>query len=265
MPNLDPSQIRVAGSGALWKAPAGTPLPADSTTAWNPAFANLGYATDGFTLKQNLKTKPITGWQSLEPLRLINTDLDRSFSFENIESDKQNLSLAFGGATVNNTGVAVGGAVTTAVSGVITTATAHGFSVGDPVVFTGTVTGGLTAGTVYYVIAVGTPTTFTISATRGGLFFTTSVGAAGGVIAAAPYSIVIPDSALGVEFILGIDWNDGTTNQRFVVPRAQLLSLPTIKYTRQDAVRFASEIQALKPVDGSQSVLPYGSDWAASA
>lgn len=265
MPNLDPTQIRVPGTGALWKAPAGTPLPPDSTTAWNAAFTHLGYATNGFSLKQNLKTKPITGWQSLEPLRLINTDLDRSLSFESLESDKQNLQLAFGGAVVTNPLVPVGGAVTVAASGVITTATAAGFNIGDAVQFTGTVSGGLTAGTNYYVIAINSATVFIVSLTKGGVAATTSVGAATGVAPLGPYSITIPDSAVASEFILGVDWSDGTFNQRFVVPRAALLSLPTIKYDRQDAIRFPAEIQALKPIDGSQSVLVYGNDWAASS
>lgn len=54
----------------------------------------------------------------------------------------------------------------------ITTPTAHGFSAGQPVVFsvaTGLIVGGITAGTVYYVIAAGlTSTDFRVSATLGG-------------------------------------------------------------------------------------------------
>lgn len=47
------------------------------------------------------------------------------------------------------------------------TATAHGLSIGDAVVFSATA-GGLTAGTTYYVVAVPTSNTFKVSATVGG-------------------------------------------------------------------------------------------------
>jgi len=59
-----------------------------------------------------------------------------------------------------------------ATPGVITWAGGHGLEVGSPVLFTGTggtLPTGLTAGTVYYVIAAGlTATTFQVSATPGG-------------------------------------------------------------------------------------------------
>ncbi len=101
---LDATQIRVAGSGALWRAPAGTTLPTDSVTAWGAAFKNLGYATDtGFAIKQALSTSPIKGWQSIEQLRLVTTDLIRTLLFELEQTNADTLALAWGGATITPT------------------------------------------------------------------------------------------------------------------------------------------------------------------
>jgi hypothetical protein len=57
---------------------------------------------------------------------------------------------------------------TTASNDRFTTGSAHNFTVGDPVVFSGTTyTGsGITVGTVYYIVAVPTGTTFTVTATQ---------------------------------------------------------------------------------------------------
>ena len=266
MPNLDPTQIRVAATGAVWKAPAGTPLPTDSTTAYNAAFTHLGYATNGFTLAQNLKTTPIPGWQSLEPLLLINASRDSTLAFESLESDKQNLTLAFGNATPTQTGVAVGGAITIGTAGVLTTVTPHGLAVGTAV-FLGPITTatGITAATTYWVVLVASTTTVTLSATQGGVALTTTAGTSTGLFPAGPFTVAIPDSAIATEFSIGVDWSHGTYSYRYIFTRVALLSLPTLKYLRTDAVRYPATLQILKPVDGSQSVLLYGNDWAANA
>jgi hypothetical protein len=265
MPNLDPTQIRVAATGAFWKAPYGTTAPTDSTTAYSAAWSHLGYATNGFTVTQNLKTQPITAWQTTEPVLLINQSLDRKINVESLESDKQNLSLAWGNGSVAQTGVSAGGAVTFT-SGTITTATAHGLVPGNWAFFQ-TITGtpGVVANTNYYVLTVPTATTMTVSATANGTPITITTGSSTGVVNAAPFSVTIPDSAIGVEFALGVDWSHGSYTNRLIFPRVQLLSLPAIKFVRDDAVRYPLEIQVLKPVDGSQSALVYGSDWAASS
>lgn len=177
---LDATEIRVAGTGAFWKAPAGTTLPADSTTAWANGFINLGYATDGFKASPNFSTQVIRGWQSKQPLRNITTEFDYKFSFELLQSNKETVSLAWGGATI-------------------------------------------TAGT-------------------------------GGA-----YTMTLPADPTA-EFALGIDWSDGTTNQRIVIPRASLTALPEVTFTKEDAVKYSFEIQALVPADGSSPVKIYGVD-----
>jgi len=182
-PALDSSQVRIAGTGAFWKAPLGTALPADSVAAWGAGFVNLGYATDGFSMSQDLKTQEIGAWQTIEAVRVIKTALTRKFSFELLQSNKGTLSLAWGGATI-------------------------------------------------------TP------------------GIAGA------YTLDIPDASNLVDFIIGIDWSDGTITQRIIIQRASQLSLPTIKSVRTDGTRYAIEVQAVKPADGTKSVLVYGVDVA---
>jgi hypothetical protein len=179
---LDATKVKVAGSGAIWKAPAGTSLPSDSTTAWAGAFVNLGYINDGgFELDQSLKTKEVGAWQTLEIVRLINTSISRSVSFDALESNKNTVALAWGGATV-----------------------------------------------------------------------TPGTGSA--------YTMTMPDASVTQEFILGIDWTDGSTSQRIIIKRAALKSLPKVKFTRQDAITYSLEIQALAPADGSAAIVVYGSD-----
>lgn len=179
---LDATKIKVAGTGAIWKAPTGTTLPTDASSAYAGAFVNLGWISDGgFQIDQSLKTKPITAWQSIETVRLISTGLERSVTFEALESNKNTVALAWNNATI-------------------------------------------TAGS-------------------------------GGA-----YTMSLSSSTLSSEFILGIDWNDGTTIQRIVFPRATLKALPKIKYARTDAVSYTLEIQALQPADGSASVIILGLD-----
>lgn len=100
---VDSSKIKIAGSGAVWYAPAGTTLPTDSTSALAGAFVNVGYLKDGFTLSQDLKTKEVTGWQNLDVLRLIPTQLSRSVKFSGIETNKTSVQLAWNAATVTTT------------------------------------------------------------------------------------------------------------------------------------------------------------------
>lgn len=266
MPNIDPSQIRVAATGAFWKAPYGTAAPTDSTAAYSAAWTHLGYTSDaGFQIAQNYHTKQLLAWQTTEPVRLVITSLDRKISVESLEADKQNLQLAFGSGTVTQNAVSVSGAVTFT-AGTITSTTPHGLVAGQWCFF-GTVTGtpGVVSGVNYYILAAPTTTTLTVAATLAGTPITITTGSALAVTNSGPVTISIPDSAVAVEFALGIDWSDGGYTNRFIFTRATLLTLPTIKYTRQDQVRFPIEFQILKPLDGSQSMLAYSNDWAASS
>jgi len=80
-------------------------------------------------------------------------------------------------------------------------------------------------------------------------------------VATSPaYSLTFPASQAAQEFILVLDWSDGTATQRIVFKRAVFKSLPAIKFSRMDEINFEMEIQALVPTDGSYPIAVYGSD-----
>lgn len=179
---IDASKIKVAGSGAIWKAPTGTTLPSDAAASYAAGFVNLGWISDGgFEIDQSLKTKNVMGWQSVEVLRVVNTSIERSVKFSALESNAQTVALAWGGATI-------------------------------------------TAGT------------------------------------SGAYTVDLPAAQVINEFVLGIDWFDGSTTQRILIKRAVLKSLPKVKFSRQDAINYDFEIMALAPADGSDAIIVYGVD-----
>lgn len=108
----------------------------------------------------------------------------------------------------------------------VVTWTGHGLTAGQPVVFTttGTLPTGLTAGTVYYVVAAGlTADTFSVAATAGGTAIDTTAAGSGTHTASAPptgmtdmfYALAMPGARNGGEsntvllrtWTLGIDSN----------------------------------------------------------
>lgn len=97
---LNAGAVRVAGTGAIWKAPVGSTLPTDSTTALDAAFKNLGYQATGFTVTPSYKTTNVTGWQTLQPLLVVTTENSKAISFEAMEQNAETLSLAWGGAAI---------------------------------------------------------------------------------------------------------------------------------------------------------------------
>jgi hypothetical protein len=225
---------------------------------------DLGYATDGFTMAQALKTLDITGWQSLEPLRTVNTSLIRNFTFELLQSNKDTLGLAWGGATVvPNPNLSLGTVAIAITTGVLTISASETLAVGNAVVL-GAITGAapLVAGVTYYVKTIPTSTTLTLSATVGGAAIATTTSGTSVSITqvTGAYQLHIPDPSSVVDFVLGIDWNDGAIGQRIILSKAHQDVLPTVKSVRTDGTRYAISVQANKPADGTDSVLVYGVD-----
>ncbi|TFB96525.1 MULTISPECIES: hypothetical protein [unclassified Cryobacterium] len=264
-PANNASQVRVPGSGRIWKAPLGTAIPADSTTAPGAGFVELGFCTDGFVAKQDYKTKDVTVWQALEPVRTIPTALVRSFTFELQQTNKDTLGLAWGGAAITANATSIGTATIAITTGVVTSSVAHGLNVGDPFQFQG-LTGAtpFVVGTTYYVLTAPTGTTLTLAATVGGALIAPTIAgtATGFVKVTGSYSLAIPDAASVANFMLIIDWSDSVISQRIIIQRAALTSLPTVKFSRQDSISYAMEVQALASIDGTKSVLVYGVDQA---
>lgn len=182
---LDATQIRVAGTGAIWKAPVGSTAPTDSVTALDAAFSNLGFAANGFTVTPSLKTQTVMGWQSTNALRNFNTELTRKLGFELQQSNADTLALAWGGTVVPGTGHA--------------------------------------------------------------------------------YTINIPDQVGILEYAFVVDWSDGSINQRIYIPRASIVTLPTIKGDRTKETTYAFEFMPLIPAPGEgNSVQIFGLDQAVS-
>lgn len=257
------SQIRVAGIGNVYRAPLGTAVPTDSTTALPAAYVNIGFATNGFEVMQDRKTKEITVWQSMEAARLITTGLTRKFKFELQQTNKTTLGLAWGANIIPLPGAAVGGSITIGTGGILTTATAHGLAVGSAVSLATVVTStGIIALSTYYVIAV-TSTTVTLSATLGGTALTTTSGTGTGLALAGAYQLDLLDGNTLVDSIYVLEWLDGTISQRIIIQQGATLTMPGIKYVKDDSMAYAFEIQAVKPADGTDSVLIFGLDVAA--
>ena len=260
------SKIRIAGTGAIWKAPLGTALPTDSITAWNAAFVNLGYLEDGFELEQDLTTKDLNAWQTVETIRTITTMLIRKLLFTINQTDKDTVALALGGATVTPVlGTSVGTVTIAITTGLITTSAAHGLSVGSTFQMQGVVNGTpFLSNTTYYVQAVGSSTTLYASLTSGGTVITaTAAGTATGLTPLpGTYSITIPDGVALADFILGVDISDGATTMRFIVQRAHQTKLPKVKFGKLDNISYDIEVEALAMSDGTKSILIYGNDAA---
>lgn len=97
---LRSDKIRTAATGAIWRAPIGSVVPTDSVTAWGTGWVNLGYTSDGFTMKQNFKTKQIRPYQSLGVARQLTTELDYAIDFELMQTDINTVAFAWGGAAI---------------------------------------------------------------------------------------------------------------------------------------------------------------------
>jgi hypothetical protein len=97
-----PSQLYVPGQGNVYTAVKDTAPPADTTT---PPTAGVwfdhGFTTeDGVTFGFARTVDNLKGWQSLDSLRTITTELLKTCKFTLMQSNEPNLKLALGGGTV---------------------------------------------------------------------------------------------------------------------------------------------------------------------
>lgn len=93
-------QLVVGGTGTIWVAPVGTPLPTTPTATPNSLFLSLGYTTeDGVKFTDERTLAEINAWQSFYPVRRIITGRNATVEFTLEEWDRKSISLAFGGGT----------------------------------------------------------------------------------------------------------------------------------------------------------------------
>ena len=98
------SEIRVGANGTIYVAPSGTAGPANITAPWT-GFVNMGYATDaGARIARSMDTEMVKAWQSISVLRYLITGVGLTCAFSLIQSDKDIITLYFGGGTVTAQG-----------------------------------------------------------------------------------------------------------------------------------------------------------------
>ncbi|MQB01862.1 MAG: phage tail protein [Actinobacteria bacterium] len=104
---LDSTQVVVAADGRIRVAPVGTADPTDVETAYDPAWLDLGFATeDGVTLNDSKTIEAFRAWQALYPIRRVITERDFTLSFQLLQWNADTVPFAFGGGEVSTTGVA---------------------------------------------------------------------------------------------------------------------------------------------------------------
>lgn len=88
-------------SGAIFWAPAGTPVPTSADVALNEAFVNLGYVTeDGLTGTTAEEGDDIQAWGP-EPVMRTQTSYTRTFNFNLLETSRESaLKFRYGESNV---------------------------------------------------------------------------------------------------------------------------------------------------------------------
>ncbi|RLU83927.1 phage tail protein [Streptomyces griseocarneus] len=104
MSGMNPSEIRVAGTGRVYLAKVGTAAPADVTALWSDDWHNLGYtSTDGVKFGRKGKTAVIDTWQSLSPARTIFTEHELTVKFSMLQLNRDTFPFFFSGGDVQST------------------------------------------------------------------------------------------------------------------------------------------------------------------
>lgn len=106
MPGLNANEIRVAGTGSLYVAPAHTPAPAISAAVWPSPWVDLGYtSSDGVKFVKKDKLDPIDTWQSVAAIRYVFSDRDFSVKFSLLQVNSDTLPFFFSSPAPGTTNV----------------------------------------------------------------------------------------------------------------------------------------------------------------
>lgn len=98
---LDAPQVRVGITGQLYKAPLGTPEPADSTSVLDPAYGGLGYFNDeGTTESWADSVDNIVAWQGATVVRSSVTESVGTLAFTPIQTNAAVLQAFHRGSTI---------------------------------------------------------------------------------------------------------------------------------------------------------------------
>jgi len=100
---LDGTEVRVAGTGNVYLAPAGTALPTDVGTALTADWVDAGYITeDGVTFTLGRETEDLNAWQGSK-IRVLTTGEPKTIEFSLMQSNKENLPFILGGGAITGT------------------------------------------------------------------------------------------------------------------------------------------------------------------
>ena len=102
---INGSEVRVAGAGHVYVAPAGTALPTD-LTALDPKYVDLGYVTeDGVGFSFSREVEDLNAWQG-DSIRILSTKEPASTTFSLMQTNSTVMTVAFGGGEITETGTA---------------------------------------------------------------------------------------------------------------------------------------------------------------
>jgi hypothetical protein len=102
---LNPSQIRIAGSGHIYAAPATTALPTtfstDPSADWGSDWVELGFTTiDGVAFSKKEKMEQVDVWQAVSPVRFLYSDRALTLKFSLLQFNADTLPFVMGGGIV---------------------------------------------------------------------------------------------------------------------------------------------------------------------
>lgn len=95
---LDVDNILIAGTGRLYIAPEGTPMPSHLSASLDADFVDVGYISeDGAKFTDSKTTNDVRPWQSFYPVRVHITERTGTLEVTLMEWKEATLITAFGG------------------------------------------------------------------------------------------------------------------------------------------------------------------------
>lgn len=97
--SLDSGQVRLAPFGHVYVAPVGSTLPTDVTTAWDPAWKELGYLDEeGVGITPTTDVEEFFAWQSAVSVKQSITQIGLELKFNMIQVNQDTTALFFFGS-----------------------------------------------------------------------------------------------------------------------------------------------------------------------
>lgn len=101
MPTQTPGEIVIAGTGTIYHAPEGTPLPSYLTDPLDADFLAVGFTTeDGAKFTDSKTTNQVRVWQSFYPVRTHITERSGMLETTLLQWNEANMILAYGGGGI---------------------------------------------------------------------------------------------------------------------------------------------------------------------